>query len=377
MSGSISTGVPPSLLVPGYYVNVAPAGSTASPSYRVLIIGESTDTAALGIPVLATDTGTVAATHGATSGLSQTYATYRAVDPVTEVWLLPIAVAGAATIAASLTALKDLSVNLFAIPYDDAVTIAAVDAYLTARWSYTQQNYGMAVTVATGTATDLEAVGTAFDSKYVSILGVPSGSTSTVPQMIGAYAAAVAVSASADPALPLQQIALNIAAPPYVNSFAISDRQALLTAGIATCTVSPYGAVTLERAVTTYKTNSAGVADNSYQDSETLNTLAYVLNTIKTQVVSLFFASPNQKKLVADGTDINRGSNLTTSQVILSAAIAIYRSLCDSGICQNYSTFAQNATAVNAGNGKVSMSLPIDLANQLRAIDVILTFSKS
>ncbi len=58
------------------------------------------------------------------------------------------------------------------------------------------------------------------------------------------------------------------------------------------------GVLRIQRDVTTYRKNAYGVADNSYLDSETLHTSAYVLRKLKSVITSKY----GRHKLASDGT---------------------------------------------------------------------------
>ncbi|MDP0918928.1 hypothetical protein Q6272_28130, partial [Klebsiella pneumoniae] len=70
---------------------------------------------------------------------------------------------------------------------------------------------------------------------------------------------------------------------PAGSRFLLLERQSLLTHGVATAYYGG-GAVRIERAITTYQRNAFDQSDDSYLDSETLHTSAYVINFLKTRV---------------------------------------------------------------------------------------------
>lgn len=70
--------------------------------------------------------------------------------------------------------------------------------------------------------------------------------------------------------------------------------------------------VRIQRDVTTYRKNAYGVADNSYLDSETLHTSAYVLRKLKSVITSKY----GRHKLASDGTRFGPGQAIVTPAVI-------------------------------------------------------------
>ena len=77
----------------------------------------------------------------------------------------------------------------------------------------------------------------------------------------------------------------------------MTEQQTLLSHGVATAYVES-GVLRIQRDVTTYRKNAYGVADNSYLDSETLHTSAYVLRKLKSVITSKY----GRHKLASDGT---------------------------------------------------------------------------
>ncbi|ECF4924972.1 phage tail protein, partial [Salmonella enterica subsp. arizonae] len=72
------------------------------------------------------------------------------------------------------------------------------------------------------------------------------------------------------------------------------------------------GVLRIQRDITTYRKNAYGVADNSYLDSETLHTSAYVLRRLKSVITSKY----GRHKLANDGTRFGPGQAIVTPAVI-------------------------------------------------------------
>lgn len=83
---------------------------------------------------------------------------------------------------------------------------------------------------------------------------------------------------------------------PKGKRFTMTEQQTLLSHGVATAYVES-GVLRIQRDVTTYRKNAYGVADNSYLDSETLHTSAYVLRKLKSVITSKY----GRHKLASDG----------------------------------------------------------------------------
>jgi phage tail sheath gpL-like len=280
----------------------------------------------------------------------------------------PVLTAGLANLAG------DQTFDFVITPYTDPTSTSSMTAFLndlTGRWSWTQELFGGAWSATRGTLATLNTFGNTLNDQHTQIMGVFDSPT---PDYLWAadVASNCAVSIRANPAIPLQDLVLNALAPPLASRFQISERNTLLFDGIATFIVSDSGSVQIERMVTTYQRNPSGAPDNSYLDTETLYTLQFIIRDLRTFLTSQF----PRKILVADGTPIPFGSAMVTAQTILAAIIGRYQTYCTSGLAQNATVFAQQAQAQNAGNGLVSLLLPIQVANQLRQTAMLIQFTK-
>lgn len=277
------------------------------------------------------------------------------------------------------TALSTTLANLGAHPFDfivcpytDTASLNALATFLndtTGRWSWQQQVYGGVFTAIRGTAATLQTFGAARNDYTMSGMGFFDSPT---PAWLWAadLAGACAVSLRADPALPLQELTLNVQPPPIGSRFLPSVRNSLLFSGVSTFYVSAANQVVIDRMITFWQLNAAGGADITWLNTET----PYSLMDIVRDMRAYLQATYGRKKLVADGTSIAGGSNMVTAQTILSAVLARYQGYCNAGRAQNYAAFKAGAQAVNAGGGRVNLLLPFVLPNQLRQIVMKVNF---
>lgn len=275
----------------------------------------------------------------------------------------------------ALANLGDTTFDFIISAFNDSTSRAAILSVLqdqSGRWSWSSELYGHAFYAFRGTLAALVTEGQSVNDQHSTIMGV-FDTPWPMYRVTADYAAAAAVSLRADPAQPLQTLPLNMPAPPVQSRFTIGEQNSLLYDGISPISVNDAGQVSICRLITTYQTNAAGAPDASYLDVETIFTLMFLVRDMRTFLEVTY----PRKKLVADGSIIAAGSNSVTSQLILASAIARYQTYCTLGLAQNYATFAKNALAQNAGNGLVKLSLPFDLANQLRIIAALAFFTKS
>lgn len=289
------------------------------------------------------------------------------------------AMAGGAVNPTLTTALANLASEPFdfiVCPYTDATSLTALQSFLsdtTGRWSWDQQVYGGVFTAYRGNLAAQQTFGAALNDQHKSVFGF-NGSPTPSFLVAADYAATCAVSLRADPATPLQTLAMSITlAPPVASRFAIPDQQTLLYTGISTFTVASDGTVLIQKAITTYQKNAYGQPDNSYLGIETMYTLMAVLRDMAGVITSKFPRS----KLAADGTRYEPGSNIVTPSVIRGALIAEFQHLeFDLGWVQNSKAFAaglivqQNTTNPN----RVDALWPGELINQLNIVAVLAQF---
>lgn len=283
---------------------------------------------------------------------------------------------GTPPLATGLANLGSMPVEFVCCPFTDTTSLNALRDFFddnAGRWSWSNQLFGGYFTAFRGTLGERTAWGLARNDQYGTGLGFKA-SPSPAWLWAAAYAAGCAASARVDPALPLQDIALpGLYAPLPVDRDLIAAANTLLYDGVSTCKVGDDGLVRIQRSVTFYQKNAAGVADDAYLDTETLYTLAKLARDMRSFLSSTYA----RKKLVADGTEIEGGSNQVTAQHVLGSAISRYRRYCDQGFAQDYATFKQSARAQNLGSGLVGLFLPFNVANQLRSIALKVSFLKS
>jgi len=288
------------------------------------------------------------------------------------------AMASGATAPVLTTALANLGSQPFdfiVCPYTDTTSLNALKSFLddqTGRWSYSQQLYGHVFAAKAGTFGSLVTFGTGRNDQHATVMGFNDSPT---PAWLWAasMAGAAAVSLRADPALPLQTVAIKgVLAPPLSSRFVLTDRNTLLFDGISTFVVADDGTVMIENLITTYQKNAFGSPDNSYLEVETLFTLAFVLRSMKTAITSKYA----RVKLAANGTRFAPGSAIVTPNMIRAELIAQYRQLEYDGLVQNGDAFKEGLIVQqNSSNpNRVDVLWPGILIDQLRIFAVLAQF---
>lgn len=277
----------------------------------------------------------------------------------------PTGGAGTPDLASIFAAQGQRSYDLILHPYTDTGSLQAFRDWLdnlTGRWSPTQQLYGQAITAVRGTYGQLTAMPLKNDP-HQSVIPV-SDSPSSPVSWIGWVGARIATSMRINPALPVTQLTIPALPPTEAGTFTFEQRNSLLYDGISTFVVADDGTVSLERIVTTYRTDNAGNPDNSYLDIERLLTAQVCLQDLGT----FLFEQCGGSIILQNGNRIPAGVRAMTPDLIKRTVISRYRTQCDNLWCQNPDDFAAAVVVEYAGEGKVRMLLPYQFADQLWAI---------
>jgi phage tail sheath gpL-like len=285
--------------------------------------------------------------------------------------------AGDPTIANALANLPATSYDFIWCPYHDATSLGAISSFLgesAGRWNWTSELFGVAFTAFNGTFGARTTWGQEQNDQFLTAIGA-YGSPNPDWHWSIDYCAAAAVSIRSNPSVPVGGlaggVALNVRAPATANLDSFEEQDSLLYDGVSTYVSTQSGQVLVSRAITTYQQSSAGVPNDAYLSLNVPYQLMAYIRAVRSMIQSQF----NQCILVADGTKIPAGSAMVTSQTILYSIVALYQQQCTTGLVQNATAFAAQATAQNAGGGLVTALLPVQLGNQLInvALDVRFT----
>lgn len=274
-----------------------------------------------------------------------------------------------------IAAMGDKLLDFIAFPFNDLSSLATFNHEMddtTGRWSYARQLYGHAYTAKKGNLTELVEFGDKLNYQHITVAGYESRVQTGLDELIAMRTARNAIFIRNDPARPTQSGMLNGALPASdSNQFTLTEQQSLLSHGIATAYVSS-GNLLIQRDITTYQRNSYGIADNSYLDSETLHTLAYVLRKLRSVITSKY----PRHKLANDGTRFGAGQAIITPAVAKAEINATYRQLELMGLVENFDVFKKNLIVernINDPN-RLDVLFPPDLVNQLRVFAVLAQF---
>jgi phage tail sheath gpL-like len=273
----------------------------------------------------------------------------------------------------AIAAIPDEVVNLFINPYTDSTSLTALDTELTRRWGNTVQLDGHVINSYAGTTAQVTTQGDSLNSEHLTFID-GGFRTATPPYLLASgLGARVSRSASVDPARPFRTLPLTGAyADLPTDRRTFSEKSSILNSGIGTHNVTNDGTVTIDRLITTYKTNALGAADTSYQNTNTMFNLSFMRQSFKTRMLSRY----PRHKLADDGTSFGAGQPIATPSSIKGEIIALYEEWIALGLAEDVDTFAETLTverdAVNRSRVNVTMQ-PI-LVGQLYQFDTTLQF---
>lgn len=282
---------------------------------------------------------------------------------------------GAPDLSGTVAAMGDEPFDFIGTPFSDSASLATIALEMSdssGRWSYARQLYGHVYTAKIGTLSDLVAFGDTMNNQHITVAGYEPGVQTAADELVALRTARNAVFIRNDPARPTQTGELTGALPALAGSrFTLTEQQSLLMHGIATA-YSEGGVLRIQRDITTYKQNAYGVADNSYLDSETLHTSAYVIRQLKSIITSKY----PRHKLANDGTRFGPGQAIVTPAVLKGEMCASYRTMERAGIVENFDLFKQHLVVERnvSDPNRVDVLFPPDYVNQLRVFALLNQF---
>jgi phage tail sheath gpL-like len=280
--------------------------------------------------------------------------------------------AGNPDIEDALDAFGDTWFTDLVTPYTDAANLTAAETKADAVFGPLVQRDLHVWAGASASVSGLGTLGDSRNSKHLSIVGLTA--SPTPPWELAATLAGAAIGALAiDPARPVQTLALpGVLAPAVADRHTFEERNLLLFDGISTVRFDDGGNATIERVITTYKTNALGAADPAFLDVETLKTLGYLRFDLRT-LMSLRFP---RHKLADDGTQFSRGQAVATPKSIRGEIVARFRQWEEAGLVEGAEQFKEQLLVVRSQTdpNRVDALLPPDIVNQLRVLAAQIQF---
>lgn len=275
-------------------------------------------------------------------------------------------VAGATdpSLAGPIAVFSDVWYTTVASALADDTNLDLLETEMASRWGPMEQKDVQAFAAIRDTLANVTTAGNARNSQFTTEFG----SLSPTPPWVWAAAVAALDEAEPDAARPRQSLLIQgVVAPLAEDQFTATERNTLLTDGVSTYTVGTDGKCYVERLVTTYQTNAAGLPDPSYLDLTTMRTLAALRYSLRARFALRF----PRHKLADDGATLPPGQPIVTPAVARSELIALYM---DSWVAEGWVEPAgledfklgliveRNANDPN----RLDAIIPPDLMNQFR-----------
>lgn len=274
------------------------------------------------------------------------------------------------TTAISKMASEQYDVIVF--PYTDATNVGLLKDELATRWGPTVQKEGFAYSCKQDTVSNLATLGQAYNTQFLSILGL-KGSPTPDFEIAAAYGANAAFYLNIDPARPLQTLELKgVLAPKITDRFTLTENNSLLFDGISTVYTDAGSSVRIQRAISTYRTNPSGAPDPSYLDMPTLHTLAYIRYDFRNMLLSKY----PRHKLASDGKNYGVGQAIITPSLGKAEAIARFKLWEELGLVEGLDEFKagliveRNTQDAN----RLDFQLTPDVINQFMVAGVKIKF---
>lgn len=274
-----------------------------------------------------------------------------------------------------LANMGDREFDFIVNPFCDTTNLNALRDFMndtTGRWSDDQQVYGHVWSLFVGTASAAQTFGNARNDQHATIFAI-DGVRQLPDEYLAAAVGRIATSYINDPARPVTFAELtSVYAPVDAKQWDKSTRNTLLGNGISTFKFAN-GVVQIERVITTYQRNKAGVADVSYRDANTMYTLQYIVRRLRSVITSKY---PDFK--LADDGYVGFDGAVVTPGIIKGEILAEYHNMCMYApvVCENEDAFA-NALIVERNKNdvnRVDAYIAPDLVNQFLIFAALVEF---
>jgi phage tail sheath gpL-like len=287
------------------------------------------------------------------------------------------AMAGGATnpdIATAIAAIGADWYNWIVMPYSDTANVVALETELNALWGPTLQRDARAFGAYNGNHADTATFGGTRNCPHVTWLGANSA-----PQPVWILAAINAMTAAnplaLDPARPLHTLPLTgMLAPARTDRWDDTDRNLLLFDGIATYTVSSDDTCRIERQVTSYQKNTAGLDDVSYLDINRPETLSRIRYQQRSAIASQFIAG--RFKLASDNNArFGAGQPIITADIVKAWLLALYADFIELGWAEDLAGYkATIVIEIDTADGRINWKDEPRLIGQARTFAGLMEF---
>ncbi|MBU2910027.1 phage tail sheath subtilisin-like domain-containing protein [Vibrio splendidus] len=335
--------VPSTARVPGVYIEIDNSLANSAEDLQVILaIGNAVSdaTVAPNKVTLCMDETIAATSFGANSDIVEMIAYFRKQDKTMPIFAVSVEDSDTAS---ALAALGDVQYHHIMCSLNDTTTIRELGTFLEERYGALEQVPGIAYLPKKGTHAELITFAPTSNCALINFLPINNlGDSAEAPlsdaAAIGAWVGQIAPSLAIDPCRPLQTLKLNGVYSLAAQEWDWAERNLFLYEGLSTYTVNSANEVLVERAVTAYTENAAGVTDNSYLDVMTPATAMYFRQKQRSLILSVY----PRHKVAKDGTKFAKGQPIVTPTMFKAKLLTLYRDLEYQGIVQDFDGYKKS-----------------------------------
>ncbi|EGU45414.1 phage tail sheath subtilisin-like domain-containing protein [Vibrio splendidus] len=335
--------VPSTARVPGVYIEIDNSLANSAEDLQVILaIGNAVSdaTVAPNKVTLCMDETIAAASFGANSDIVEMITYFRKQDKTMPIFAVSVEDSDTAS---ALAALGDVQYHHIMCSLNDSTTIRELGTFLEERYGALEQVPGIAYLPKKGTHAELITFAPTSNCALINFLPINNlGDSAEAPlsdaAAIGAWVGQIAPSLAIDPCRPLQTLKLNGVYSLATQEWDWAERNLFLYEGLSTYTVNSANEVLVERAVTAYTENAAGVVDNSYLDVMTPATAMYFRQKQRSLILSVY----PRHKVAKDGTKFAKGQPIVTPTMFKAKLLTLYRDLEYQGIVQDFDGYKKS-----------------------------------
>jgi phage tail sheath gpL-like len=273
----------------------------------------------------------------------------------------------------ALAALGDDPADFIVNPFSDTTNLGRAETALndtSGRWSYARQSYGHAFSPVYGTTSEMTTIGLARNNRHETLISRYAGTPEPAWLWAAAIAARVApwLSDTATGNVSRNQTGLVVEGlkPPRTRSTwpQYTTRNALLSAGVSTWSVTADGKVAVDKLITTYRSNALGQPDTTFRDVQALAQLMVALRLFRADL-----STEHGQKSLADSNPNGLGA-ISTVADIKATLVHTYQKLVDRGVLEDVEGFTRDAIVQrdSVNTNRVNVLAPLDRVN---ALDVL------
>ncbi|MEZ8627960.1 phage tail sheath subtilisin-like domain-containing protein [Vibrio splendidus] len=334
---------PSTARVPGVYIEIDNSLANSAEDLQVILaIGNAVSdaTVAPNTVTLCMDETIAAASFGANSDIVEMITYFRKQDKTMPIFAVSVEDSDTAS---ALAALGDVQYHHIMCSLNDTTTIRELGAFLEERYGALEQVPGIAYLPKKGTHAELITFAPTSNCALINFLPINNlGDSAEAPlsdaAAIGAWVGQIAPSLAIDPCRPLQTLKLNGVYSLAAQEWDWAERNLFLYEGLSTYTVNSANEVLVERAITAYTENAAGVTDNSYLDVMTPATAMYFRQKQRSLILSVY----PRHKVAKDGTKFAKGQPIVTPTMFKAKLLTLYRDLEYQGIVQDFDGYKKS-----------------------------------